>query len=337
MGIGFVVRPPTDEEKERLASDSWKKSWVKGPEHKWYRRFTPGQGITDTIDRFTCAGMFRLVGGLVLTNPARFAIRAAPGIAVAGYLVNPLLEGAQSWYLESRIQGSESDMLDAHLQSNLLLKPLRIALARKEIDREEARRQAHLLLKDSEQYYRRLREALPKKGSDAAEEEAFLLWSLQLSSFADLQELYASREITIDEDRYGYPKDFSNFVSDDQMQQLIYLRHRTLLRMRGGEFLLGQAAGKIPPGKVDTEGEKLRQSKAVRAVLEKYRAGKIDETEARKWIHTYLDFEQELGQANQLGIYKKSAVTGPDGRNVFVDTPLTLDKVESDILLRLNP
>ena len=78
-----------------------------------------------------------------------------------------------------------------------------------------------------------------------------------------------------------------------------------------------------------------QSSRAVRAVLQSLKDVKIDEKQARKWIHVYLDFYQENMTGRELGIVKRAIEKDPDGTQYFGDNPLTLETVENDIIARL--
>jgi len=354
-GVGFVFRRPTDDETRAMEEKRWTESWHekegpfryhKIPEYLWpyqwpvraatkaatgdQHLFTPGVGLLNTADRMMCSDVAKAVTGpFVLAGPFRFALRLTPTVIGAIYLGKAFNEG-QASYLEYRIQGPESEYLDTEIANNLLLKNQRIGLKTKKLDREEARRQAHQILKESEQYFRRVEEVLPKvEGGN--EELAFVIWSLNLLAFNDLNEINKSREIQMDPDKFIYPEDFFPFISDDQFTLMVYNRHATLLKMRGAETLINEVTQRSKALKVDPAGQELKQVGIVRDILDRLKGGSLSETSARKWLHTYLDFEEQINQGAILGIAKRVKENG-----TYTDEPLKISDIERDIRIALD-
>jgi len=354
-GVGFFVRRPEYDELRALEQKRWTESWYqkegpfryhKIPEYLWPYQwpvraatklatgdqilFTPGKGIGNVVDRMTCSRVAKaVVGQFVLTAPAKFVLTITPTIVGAVYLGKGLNWG-QAKYLEYRIQGPLAEFLDGEIANNMLLKPQRSALKAKKLSREEARRQAHQLLKESENYFSRVAEVWPKEvGGD--EELAFILWSLNLQSFNDLKDLNLSREITVDESRYLYPEGFFPVASDQQMTELVFNRHSTLFKMRGAETLINDITKKSADLKVDAAGRNVLEAPIVQKILDRFKAGELDETSARKWIHVYLDWEQEINQTNILGFYKRARENGE-----FTDRPLELADIARDIEVAMD-
>jgi len=349
-GVGFFVRRPEYDETRALEQKAWTESWYKKegpfrvhkiPEYLWpyqwpiraatklatgdQHLFTPGRGLGNVADRMTCSNVAKAVTGqFVLTAPAKFVLTISPTIVGAVYLSQALNWG-QAKYLEYRIQGPMAEFLDGEIANNLLLKPQRSALKAKKLERAEARRQAHQLLKESENYFSRVAEVWPKNvGGD--EELAFILWSLNLQSFNDLKDLNLSRQITVDESRYLYPEGFFPVATDQQMTELVFNRHSTMFKMRGAETLINDVTKKSADLKVDAAGRKVLEAPIVQNILGRLKAGELDETSARKWIHVYLDWEQEINQTNILGFYKRAREN-----NVYTDRHLELADIVRDI------
>jgi len=355
-GLRIVFRRPTEAELKELEkpyADAWQKDlpklkWGTIGEHAWpyqwpirlgtrltvgkQKLITPVHGTLNTIDRFTCSKVAeRITGKFVITNPVRFAVAVPP--VIAGFMaINAGANLAQSHWLEHLIQGPRAPFLDEQIKHNLLMKPIRSAMDLKQIDQAEARRLAYKVLKESETLTDTVSAYWPKDPNDPVEGEAMVELSLPHLTFADLDALNDTRELTTDENTHLYYENFSPIVSDEQILKLVMNRHFTILRMAGGEALLNEISKKNPNLKVGRGAEKVRESRSVKAVLAKFKEGKINEDEARKWIHVYLDFEQEIRQGEILGYAKRSVEQDIEGSDFFSDNPLTLDQIETEII-----
>jgi len=362
-GLGFVYRRPTEEELKEIEKP-WQDSWHKKLpayeynlnstfEHIWPYQFpvrlvtrlssgeqhlmTPGIGLADALNRATCSTVAQnITGKFVMTLPAKFVVSLGPSLVGIHYLIKAANTGQAHWK-EHQLQGPQAEYLDREIANNLLLKPVRMALSRKEepISREHARRLADVLLRESEGYVQAVQEAWPSDPKDPLALEALVYWSLERRAFEDLAALAEDPRLPVDPEHYLYDKNFDRVASDAQIFQLVMNRHATLLRVAGVEGLLNEVTQRIPGLEVDPAGEEVRESVAAQKILESFRNGKIDETTARKYLHIYLDFDQEIKQGRVLGYYKRAEAVDAKGNKYLSDIPLTIQRVEELIIKRL--